>query len=622
MSNVLALPNAVTTYARRNVAPVIGDPFNRLPQSARDRAYQRYGVVAAVLAVMETGAGVRSAAELLWLRIATRKATLDVLELAERCTCLSAATLEEWTRAYQRGGLLGLAPKNKGRVRAPREWELRAIALFASPQRPGYSTVAYWLRNEGFSDASDHLVRRFLKSLPSNVGDTAPKRLGKHFYAQNIKPHVVRDSSTVPVGFIYEGDGHCCDVYVEHPARGHFRPELTVWLDIRSTRVVSWWISESESAQTTLFSLSQALVAENHTPAYVHTDPGSGFIARLMVDEVTGWLARFSIDAIRALPGNAKGKGLVEGWFRWFEERCGKQFATFCGHCRTDDDLSRLAHKIKKGELVLPSLAQYIDAIRKYVAAYNSEPKDGLGGRSPDELWGELERVPLETPAAAVLRPREVRTVQRWGVRIDNRSYRAAELQAYEAREVQVEYSLHQDEQVTILDLKGRFVCDALLVQKADWLPASRIEEGQQKRLAGQKKRHLDAIAEQEARARLPLSAAGVLAALDAPSPPAPLPEGEGSQGVLGLAQGHSVVAPIFPAAAPGPTAPVDMAPLHEALTEAAVPRDTPELRFARALRLERDGCADDADASWLAIYQTSAEYHSRRDLHDEFSAA
>lgn len=620
MSKITALPTAVTSYARRNVAPVIGDPFNRLSQQARDRAYQRYGLVAAVLVAMESGMGVRLASELTWSRIATRNATSDVLELAQRCTCLSSATLEEWTRRYQRGGLLGLAPKNKGRVREAREWEMRAIALFSQPTRPGYSTVAFWLREEGFKDASDHLVRRFLKSLPSNVGDTSPKRLGRHFYNQNVKPHVVRDTSTVPVGFIYEGDGHCCDVYVEHPARGHFRPELTVWLDIRSQMVVSWWISESESAQTTLFSLSQALVAHNHTPAFVHTDPGSGFIAKLMVNEVTGWLSRFSIDAIRALPGNAKGKGLVEGWFRWFEERLGKTFPTFCGHCRTDDDLSRLSAKVKRGELTLPTLPQYIDAIKRYVETYNNTPKDTLGNRSPAELWSELERVPLETPAAAVLRPREARTVQRWGVRLDNRQYRAGELQAYEGREVVVEYSLHQDEQVAIYDGKGRFVCDALLVEKAAWLPASRIEEGQQRRLEGQKQRHLRAIEEQEARARLPLSAAAVLDALNGPAESAPVISLR--HDVELLDQGHSLNAPPpvrMPVQRPLP--PVDLLPLKNALEEAQVPQQTPELRFARALRLERDGCKQEGDAAWLAIYQTSAEYHSRRDLHDEFSA-
>ncbi|MGQ0622752.1 MAG: Mu transposase C-terminal domain-containing protein [Panacagrimonas sp.] len=613
--SVATLPTVLTAYARRPVAEKIGDPFARLPEQTQDRAYLRYRLVAAVILEIDQGLKPRLASELVWSRIHSRKAPQTLIELADRCTCLSAATLETWTRLYQRGGLLGLAPKNKGRVRQPKDWEMRAIAMFAQPQRPGYSTVAYWLRGEGFQHASDHLVRRFLQSLPSNVSDTSPKRMGKHYYAQNIKPYVVRDTSALPVGMIYEGDGHCCDVYVQHPARGHFRPELTVWLDIRSQMVVGWWISESESAQTTLFSLSQALVAHNHTPAYVHTDPGSGFIARLMVDDVTGWLARFSIDAIRALPGNAKGKGLVEGWFRWFEERCGKLFPTFCGHCRTDDDLSRLSAKIKKGELQLPTLPQYIDAIKRYIDAYNNAPKDGLDGRSPAELWAQLERVPLETPAAAVLRPREARTVQRWGVRLDNRSYRAAELQGYEGREVVVEYSLHQDEQVAIYDAKGRFVCDALLVEKAAWMPASRIEQGQQKRLEGQRKRHMQAIEEQQARARLPLSAASVLHALDAPEAPRAIEHAP-------LHQGHSVTAPIFPAAAPRVLAPVDLAPLRAELDEMHAPQESAEQRFARALRLERDGYATDADATWLSIYQTSAEYHSRMDLHEAFSAA
>ncbi len=620
MATVSTLRTPLTAATERALAEPIGDPFARLPEHTRERAYQRHGLVAAMLEVMGTGMAPRPASQLLWSRIISRKAAPSVLDLSRRCKCLSAATLEQWTRQYQKGGLLALAPQNKGRVRKARDWEMRAIALYAKPTRPAFSTVALWLREEGFDDASDHLVRRYLKSLPSHLSETSPKRTGKHFYNQNIRPHVVRDTTTIPVGFIYEGDGHCCDVYVQHPVTGgHFRPELTVWLDIRSTRVVGWWISESESAQSTLFSLSHALVTENHAPAYAHTDPGSGFVARLMSDDVTGWLRRFDIEPIRALPGNAKGKGLVEGWFRWFEERLGKSFDTFCGHCRTDDALSRLATKIKRGELNPPTLAQYIDAIKAYIARYNAAPKDALDGRSPDDLWAELDPVPLETPAAAVLRPREQRTVQRWSVRLHNRQYRAAELQAFEGRDVVVEYSLHNDGQVTIYDDRGAFVCDAQLIQKKAWLPDSRIEEGQQRRLQGQRKRRALKDAEDTARASLPLSAAAVIDALDAPL----IPHVEEA---APQAPQHSITAAPVPAAqAPATRAlrAVDLDAIREAIEQdQSQSLETAEQRFARAQQLEQTGCNSEADSQWLAIYQTSAEYHSRRDLYEAFNGA
>jgi putative transposase len=457
--------------------PVPVDPLSLLPDHARIKAERRLAVIRPALIRVQQGASPMAAAE--WLVAVSPEAP-------------SAVSVYRWLKAYLTGGIVELAPDYKGRQRKERGWEARAAELYNQPQKPAYATVAYWLRKEGFADASEHNVRRYLKALPSNLTETGKKRLGAHYYAQSIKPHKVRDNTVLPVGFVYEGDGHCCDVYVAHPATGRaFRPELTTWIDIRSHYLVSWWISESESAHTTLFSLSQALVAHNHTPAYVHTDPGSGFKAKLISDEVTGFLVRFAIEPMLALPGNAKGKGLQEGWFRWFEERLGKRFDTYCGHDRTDDFLRHLSEKVKRGIIVLPTLQQYIDAVRDYVETYNNTPQDGLGGKTPAEIWAALERVELHTPAEAIIRPRIQRTVQRWGITLDKRKYRAAALAQYEGREVIVEYSIHTDDRVWVHDLKGRYLCDAQLVEKTPWLPDSRIEQAQQKRLEGQRQRHL-----------------------------------------------------------------------------------------------------------------------------------
>lgn len=578
------------------------DPFRQLPEWAQEEAQRCLTVIRPALARMQQGVSRHAAAQ--WLS----SMALDAP---------SWKTLDRWLEQYLAGGLAALAPRNKGRLRREQGWEARALALYNQPQKPAYATVAYWLREEGF-EAQEHAVRRYLKSLPSNLSETSPKRLGGHHYNQNIKPHIVRDNTTVPVGFIYEGDGHCCDVYVAHPNTGRpFRPELTVWLDIRSRKLVAWWISESESAQSTLFSLSQALVAHDHTPAFIHSDPGSGFTARMISDEVTGFCSRFSIQAITALPGNARGKGLTEGWFRWFEERLGKRFATFCGHDRSDDFLRHLSKKVERGEIVLPTLQEYISEIARYVAGYNSNTQDALGA-APDAIWQQLQRVPLETPAAAVVRPRERRTVQRWSVRIDNRTYRSQQIAAYEGREVIVEYSIHDDERVSIHDDTGRFVCEAGLVKKAAWLPASRVDEAQQKRLQGQHRRHQLAMDEQSARASSPL----------------PLRAEENV-----LEQGHSVAPPArLPRTPAAPAALDDRTTqiLSELEQRPAAPRSTrikpanPEheiaARFERAQQIQQQldsgAGATDTDTAWLQRYQTTAEYRGQARFLNSFSTA
>jgi putative transposase len=429
-------------------------------------------------------------------------------------SCPDRATLYRWDERYTRflqGGNTAAAPKHQGRQRTVYGWEARAIHLWQQPTKPAMSTVAYWLRGENFDSATDSRVRRYLKSLPATLGEQSAQRMGRHFYQQNLRPYVLRDDTVLPVGLIYQGDGHNCDVYVAHPNTGKpWRPEFTPWIDVRSHYVVGWYLSEAESSLTTLFSLSHALAHHDHVCALIHVDPGSGFKNRMMTDEVSGYLARMSIEFMSALPGNAKGKGLVEGFFHIFEERLGKTFPTFCGHNRSDDYLRHLSQKVKRGQIVLPTLAEYRDAIAAYIERYNNTYQERLGC-TPAELWAQLERTPLETAEAAIIRPRELRKVQRWGVTLHNRMYRHAELAHYNGREVMVEYDLHNDATVTIRDHQARFICEAEQVDRKPWLPASRIEELQQNRVDGQRKRLQQKLDEVQARGRAAITHDAVL---------------------------------------------------------------------------------------------------------------
>lgn len=528
----------------------------------------------------------------------------------------SEATLRRWARALADGGIEGLAPRRNGRRRKDYGWELRAQRLYAQPQRPLMSTVAYWLREEGWASATNSRVRRYLKSLPSDAAETAPARVGRHYYNQNIRPHVVRDSSVLAVGECYEGDGHTCDVYVQHPATGNpFRPELTVWIDIRSQRVTGWWLGETENSIDVLYALSSAIREHDHVPALLHTDPGSGYVNRMLSDEALGFYARLSIQPVKTLPGNARGKGLVEGWFRWFEERAGKRFATYCGQCRTDDALSRLRARIRRGEVELPTFIQYRDAVAAYIAAYNGTPKEELGGRNPDELWRDLARNPLHLPAEALYRPRREATVRNWEVRCLNRRYRAAELAAYERRKVIVEYDIHDDARVWIRDAKGRLVCEAMLVERRPWMAESVLADRRGRAAEGQRRRLQERMDEVDARARQPITAAAMVEAIEAPPAESPsLAPAPSERHAL------SIPVPRRPTIAPRPAG-IEARRLASEL-DRPPERESAEQRFARALALERATDLTEADAQWLAIYRTSAEYAARRLIYEEGAGA
>jgi len=310
-------------------------------------------------------------------------------------------------------------------------------------------------------------------------------------------------------------------VYVQHPNSGHhYRPELTVWLDVRSHFCAGFYLCEAESAVGTLYSLSRAFLAHDHVPAALHVDPGSGFRNSLMSDEGTGWLKRLGVEVMFTLPGNAKGKGLVEGWFRTFENRCGKRFRTYCGDCRTDDELKYIRRGIRRGELRMPTLREYAAAVGEYINAYNESPQQKLGA-APARLWEQLKKSPVHVPAAVLLRPAEKRIVQRAVITMFGRRYHAPALHMVNGREVEVEYDLADDSRVWV-NLNGRRVCEARLTDARPWLPKSRVEDLRAKRLAGQEKRLGRRLDEVRAKQKKPLDGQAVaVEALPAPEPAA-----------------------------------------------------------------------------------------------------
>ncbi len=417
---------------------------------------------------------------------------LAILRGKKRAQCPDRATVYRWLgdlEKFKTGNTLALTKQYTGRVRKTYGWEHKAIELFNLPSKPGYADVAYWLRTDhGFDSATKSRVTRYLQTLPATLGKQSPGRMGKTFYKHNLSPHKIRDNDILPVGFGYEGDGHTIDVYVAHPSgKKVYRPELTIWIDVRSRYVAGWYMSDDESAISTLFALSHAIIAEDHVPAMLFLDNGSGFKSRMMADDAIGFLTRLAITPAFALPGNSKGKGLVEGFFKIFRNRHDKKFHTYCGDDMAPEINRRLTDEVARGLRTLPSYAEYVASVRQYIIDYNNEPKDVLNGETPRQVWlRDLQQVQVHIVADALIMPREIRTVKRWRITLHGRTYQAAELAQYNNSKVLIEYSLHQDNEIRVLDDQERLICIAKLVGKVARLPESRIVEAEQKRLNGQ----------------------------------------------------------------------------------------------------------------------------------------
>jgi putative transposase len=536
---------------------------------------------------------------------------------------ISPKTVKRYLRAFELHGEAGLATQRPGKQRKVQPWDARATEYLQLPSRMNCGEIAANLRVDGFGYVTAAQVRRLRKTLPANFDEASPRKLGAHYYKQNHTPYVIRDWGHVPVGYLYEMDGHTCDFYCVHPKNGgYFRPELTILVDVRSQYIVDFWLGGFENSMDLRWLISRAFYEHDHVCHELHVDPGA-IRAKTMTSPTAGYAAKHGFDVHFSLPGNARGKGLIEGEWKIFEGRFGKPMPTYL-HNRTDSAMRNFKTKWDKGQVERMSITQLYDLMfERYITPRRGEPRKALGGKSPAELWAELQRNPLIAPLSAVVRPREKRTLRNGRVRLHNRTYELPlpHRARYETREIVVEYDEWHDQEVWCFDREGRYICSAPLIRKRPGIPESRVEERDQKTLEGQKKRLALKAAEAEARAR-PMTPAAMLDVFEDE-----VIENETSDAEQVLRSGISFT-PSKPRTAHVKS--VDKNELAALRAQAeAEERELEEetdtaddrIRWALALEARVAACEElaEEDARRLALYQSSPEYHSRKALLDEF---
>ena len=493
--------------ARALVIAAAPDPWAAVTDAKRAVADARLAVLGVAVRWVADGVAVNMAANTLFEQMRTHLTAVQRMAMQTLGEALPAKpTLVRWLTAHKRHGKTGLLPAHTGRVRQDYGWEARASELYNKPGKPNAADVSFKLIGEGFTDVKHSRVKTYLDALPATLGKNSPARVGKHLHKLTKMNYTERHMDDIVVGDIYAADGHTCDCYVAHPETGGlFRAELTVFLDLKSRYPVGWWISESESTTTTLFALSNALTTHNHVPNFVYVDKGSGYISKLMTDDVVGFYAKFAIEPIFALPGNPHGKGWIERFFKTIRDRHDKFFddgKAYCGDDMADEVNRRLSVEVKNGKRTLRSLAEYVESLKAFFAQYIETPlPKALKGKTPAEVFNSLEHVELGTPMEAVARPSVMRTVRRQSVTLDSRRYFLNELALFDGKTVRVEYDMHDDEHVWLCDADGRFIGMATITARIGVVSTSRLEDQKIKRVKNQIKR-LDQHAD-EKRARM-----------------------------------------------------------------------------------------------------------------------
>lgn len=491
---------------RTGLPAVASSSWDEMPTVKQQLATSRFQLLQPVLAMTQGGVSAASAIENLLASIDNGQCDQSIVAVANKLGRKgqppSKATLYRWFGSYEKGGLPGLVSSSKGRQRVDYGWEARALYWHQQPSKLAAAAIAVLLIEEKFEDVTESRVRRYLKSLPDDIANK--KRIGSKFYRDTQMPSRLRNTDVLPVGHTYQGDGHTIDVYLSHPNTGKpWRPELTVWIDIRSRYIVGFYLTEAESSISTLLSLSKAMIDYDHVPACLHIDNGSGFKSQMMNDESVGFYQRFDITTLFALPGNSKGKGQVERFFRTLRDSFDKRWNSYCGHDMADEAIQRVLKNARQGKKPLPDVRDYLLGLQDWIDGYHHRPHRGIDGKTPAEMWSQLEHTQLHMTEAAVVRCQIKRTVRRGSLRLHNREYRHPELQQFNTREkLIIEYDLFDDSKVFAFTSDGRKICEPELTNKVDYLPDSRIKEMQQRRVEGQVKRLEKHIEEKRERSR------------------------------------------------------------------------------------------------------------------------
>ena len=499
-----ALKPANTKTMLATLAP---DPWTGATDVKRAVADARLAVLGVAAKGVTDGASV-NAAEYLSEQMINHLTTSQrmAIEQLGMATVPSLPTLKRWLAGYKKQGKTGLLPAHTGRQRVDYGWEARAIELYNIASKPDPADVADKLKREKYDGVSADRVRAYLNSMPATLGKHSPQRVGKKLHKLTRMNYTERSWDNLKVGDVYAADGHTIDCYIAHDTGNRvYRCELTMFIDIKSRYPVGWWISDSESGNTTLFAISNAMTKHNHVPLFVYVDTGSGYKAKIMTEKNIGFFDRFGIKTTFAYPGNPHGKGFVERFFKTIRNRHDKFFddgMAYCGSDMAAEVNRRISVEYQSGRRKLKSLSEYVASLEAFLQHYAHTPMPvALDGKTPAELWTELEPFAVGADLDAVRRPSKVCRVFRQSVRLFKRRYFADKLALFDAKFTRVEYDLHDEAHVWLFTLDGRFICLAKLTEKVEQYSSSILEDQAKERLRMQIKRKQAAIDEDIERA-------------------------------------------------------------------------------------------------------------------------
>lgn len=225
-------------------------------------------------------------------------------------------------------------------------------------------------------------------------------RFGQKAYKDKCAPYINRTYTDLYSNDVWVTDNHTFDVMVNKEGK-NVRVYLTAFLDVRSRKMMGWYVTDAPRSQATLYALKRGIMkygipkmiySDNGREFLTHDIGGKGFRERKAYRESEEHrpptiLELLGIEFRTALVRNAKAK-IIERAFRTVKEEFSRLYEGYTGgHIKERPERLKALAKNPDNFTILEDFTEFVD--HWLAGVYNKQVHSGKGmaGRSPDEVW-------------------------------------------------------------------------------------------------------------------------------------------------------------------------------------------------------------------------------------------
>ncbi len=327
--------------------------------------------------------------------------------------------------------------------------------------------------------SSASFAREIERSIPVPV--LKYFRLGEKVFRDECANYIERTYDDLHSNDIWVCDNHTFDIFVDGgESEKPIRVYLTAFLDVRSRKMVGWYVTDAPSSDATVQALRRGITAygipkriysDNGREFLTHDIGGRGFRKSAKTDghEPPTILQRLGIEFRTAMVKNARAK-IVERAFVDVKNCFSKLFDGYTGGTIAERP-ERLKKTGKHAEnfVIIDEFREYVDIFIQ--GWFNKQPHSGTGmnGRTRDEVFAaclyEQRVATADELNLMLLRTSRMQTVNR-GVKIkmydtEIRFYSDELIMGHDREKVYVRYNPDDLKEVRVYDENDRFLCTA-----------------------------------------------------------------------------------------------------------------------------------------------------------------